>query len=115
MNPDSEQDRQAQAAGSEAATVIRQPVDPTVKSTPKDAPRSVTKDRLPDENAVSQPQADTARVIRKPIDLSLAAEPEDDDSRSVTKDRLPGELAPEQPDTGQPAVRKPIVLDSDSD
>lgn len=113
MNPDSEQNRKAQAAESEAATVIRKPVDPTVESAPQDDPRSVTKDRLPDENAVSQPAPDTAKVIRKPVDLSVAAEPEDD-SRSVTKDRLPGELTPDQPDRGRSAVRKPIVLDSDS-
>jgi hypothetical protein len=115
MTPDSEQNRKAQAAELETAKVIRKPVDSTVESAPKDDSRSVTKDRLPDENAVSQPEPDTTKVIRKPVDPSVAAESEDDDSRSVTKDRLPGELTPDKPDRGQPAVRKPIVLDSDSD
>jgi hypothetical protein len=66
MNPDSEQNRKAQAAESEAAKVIRQPVDLTVESAPQDDSRSVTKDRLPGEFTPNQP--DTWQPLeRKPI------------------------------------------------
>lgn len=54
--------------------------------------------------------ADEPVVIRKPIAIPVDTET-DDGTRSVTKDRLPGNIVTDVADNKPPVMRKPIVIE----
>lgn len=56
----------------------------------------------------TEPAASNA--IRKPIILPTETT-SDDGSRSVTKDRLPGDIVTDAVEDAPPVVRKPIVIE----